>query len=124
MAHIYHVTTASALEAIKAEGLTPNTDRDATFDGYPVHGYLFACIRQEAADFYMSQVALVKEDEEIFLLRFPPGDLVLEQDPFGNGDDVRITGSIPPEAIEVSTPEGWVPLAGFEPDEPAAGHGR
>lgn len=106
---LYHVTAHHKLPLIRQQGLTPNTDREPTFDGYPVHGRLYVAIGLADAEFYGER--LREFDEEPVFLRFPKGRMQLHADEFGNIGDRYITCSIPPKHIEVLQANGsWEPL--------------
>jgi len=107
---LYHMTRTEKLPAVTQDGLTPNIDRDPTFDGYPVDGRLFVATSYDSAMWYAQQFidSGDYEPHEFVVLRFPKKGVRTRTDPYGNGPGDRFTmQSIPPELLEVYQNGEW-----------------
>jgi hypothetical protein len=105
--YAYHATFVSNLDDIRDHGLTPNTDREPNFDGFPVQGKLFVST-EDGAEFYADELAAAY-DKPMALLRFrvPEG---IVADPYGNPHDGYVEETIPASEIEVNSDGQWRPL--------------
>ena len=116
--YLFHATRAVSLADIQSHGLKPNTEREPTFNGYPVNGRLFVTTSEREAEFYARTISC-EFDYEAAVLRFPASTISrINPDPFGNPGDFWTDETIPSEVIDIRLREGvWQPLkqAGVTP---------
>lgn len=109
LTYLFHATLESNIPLISQHGLTPNTDREPNWDGYPVNGRLYVAQSEEGAVFYAESLSEMY-DEQAVILRFPANLARTKSDPFGNPDDTYTTQGIAPQNLEMRRGDIWVRL--------------
>jgi hypothetical protein len=109
MAFLYHATNAINLPSILDLGLTPNFDRDPSWDGYPVNGRLYVASTEDAAEFYAETLSGMY-GWNIEVLRCPASIIKTSADEYGNPDDKYTNDTVSPEHLEVRRDNTWVAL--------------
>lgn len=108
---LFHASRASRLQEIRQRGLEPNTNREPTFDGYPINGRLYLSARKEGAEFYARTISRHFEQDAV-ILRLPASAISrVFPDDFGNIGDFWTDESVAPDVIDTLSPDGiWQKL--------------